>query len=359
MRAPAFWWRPQPTLEANLLCPLARLYGAIAARRLRQSPAGDAGVPVVCVGNFTVGGSGKTPAALAIAGLLAAAGETPFFLTRGYRGRLAGPVRVDAAAHRANDVGDEPLLLARACPTIVARDRRAGARLAVQEGASIVIMDDGLQNPSLRKDVAFAVVDAATGLGNGLCLPAGPLRAPLAAQWPHVDALILVGPGAAEAPLVEEAASRNKPVFRGRLEADKIAAASLGGRRLLAFAGIGFPEKFFATLEECGAIVVRRKRFSDHHPYSSEEIRALVAEAEAEGLAAITTEKDFARISGLAGIDSSRRAIAALPVRLLLSDEDAVRAMIEERVRRLPPRDVTRQQELRSRLGAGPHSQAL
>jgi tetraacyldisaccharide 4'-kinase len=278
--------------------------------------------PVICIGNFTVGGTGKTPAALAIARMLADRGERPFFLTRGYGGELAGPVRVDPTVHGPREVGDEPLLLARAFATIVARERPAGARLAVVSGATVVVMDDGLQNPSLAKDLSFALVDGATGTGNGLCLPAGPLRAALAAQWPHVDAVIVVGEGVAGESVARDAAKGGKVTITARLMPEADAAARLHGRRVLAFAGIGRPEKFFETLRACGAEVVRARAFPDHHPYRAEDIRALRAEAEADGLALVTTEKDFVRLAGLSDPGSPVREIEALPVRLVVDEEE-------------------------------------
>jgi tetraacyldisaccharide 4'-kinase len=287
-------------------------------------------VPVVCIGNFTVGGAGKTPAALALARILASEGRKPFFLTRGYGGRLAGPVHVDTAAHTAGDVGDEPLLLARAFPTIVAHERPAGADQAVQGGADVIVMDDGLQNSSLSKDLALAVVDGATGIGNGLCLPAGPLRAPLRAQWRKVDAVIVVGEGAPGAALARNAGARGKPVFRARLEPDAAVAGQMRGRKVFAFAGIGQPEKFFATLQRCGAVVVRRKSFPDHHPYGGDEIRAILAEAKAADLHVVTTEKDLVRLARLSDGAPPSGPIKALPVRLVFDNEKALRKLVRE-----------------------------
>lgn len=330
MRAPAHWWRQKPSPVAHLLRPPALLYGAVAGWRMRRS--GQAAeTPVVCVGNFTVGGAGKTPAALAVARMLATEGQQPFFLTRGYGGRLAGPVRVDPGTHHAADVGDEPLLLARAFPTVVARDRPAGAGLAAREGASAIVMDDGLQNSSLAKDLALAVVDGATGVGNGLCLPAGPLRAPLRTQWRKIDAVIVVGEGAPGAALAREAGARDKPVFRARFQPDPAAAGQLRGRKVFAFAGIGQPDKFFATLQRCGAVVVRRKPFPDHHPYSPDEICAIVAEAKAGDLHVVTTEKDVARLSRLSGA-APIGTIKTLPVRLVFDNDKALRTLLCERL---------------------------
>ena len=329
MRAPAFWWEPTPSLFAQFLRPPAAMYGAIAGSRMQQRGV-TLDVPVICVGNFTVGGTGKTPTALRLADLLTADGQRPFFLTRGYGGRLAGPVRVSPGHHGANDVGDEPLLLARAAPTIVARDRPQGAGLATREGASVIVMDDGLQNPSLAKDLALTVVDGATGVGNGLCLPAGPLRAPLAAQWQKVDALVVVGEGAGGAAVAHEAGARGKPVFRARIEPDGASAEQLRGQRVFAFAGIGRPEKFFATLQHCGATVVRSKSFPDHHAYTADEIATIVAEAATNDLAVVTTEKDFTRIGPLPG----GRTIKVLPVRLVFDDEQALRDLVRDRLSR-------------------------
>jgi tetraacyldisaccharide 4'-kinase len=195
MREPAFWWEA-PGLTSGLLSPLATVYGAITELRMAGA-AHDAGVPVLCVGNPTLGGAGKTPTAIAISKILAAAERRPFLLSRGYGGRLAGPISVDAIRHRAADVGDEPLLLARAAPTIVARDRAAGATVARAAGAGVVVMDDGFQSPGLRKDRSILVVDGRRGIGNGKVFPAGPLRAPLQAQLSRAQALLVIGPGAA------------------------------------------------------------------------------------------------------------------------------------------------------------------
>ena len=323
MRPPRFWSELRPSLMARLLRPAASLYGIVAGRRMGRTGE-QAGVPVICIGNFTAGGAGKTPTAITVACMLQRSGERPVFLSRGYGGRLAGPVRVDPARHGPRDVGDEPLLLARIAPTVVARDRPAGARLCAEAGASVIVMDDGLQNPSLHKDLALAVVDADAGVGNGLCLPAGPLRAPLAAQWPHVDAMVLVGDGAAGEAVSREAAAQGKPVLRARLVPDPAVAARLEGRRVLAFAGIGHPKKFFSTLERCGALLVRVREFPDHHAYSEKEVRALLEEARGDALLPVTTEKDLVRIAAL-GQDLAM-TITALPVTLAFANEEALRA---------------------------------
>ena len=325
MREPGFW-RHDGAIAA-LLSPLAAIYGGLAARRMAQSGA-RAGVPVICVGNFIVGGAGKTPTAIALAHMLIAEGGRPFFLTRGYGGRLSGPVRVEPG-HRARDVGDEPLLLARAAPTVVARDRVAGAARAVAAGADVIVMDDGFQNPSLHKDFALIVIDGEHALGNGRIIPAGPLRAPLAAQLERASALLVVGDAEAGAGEVASAArARGRPVLRGFLAPDPAAVAALAGRKTLAFAGIARPQKFFATLESAGIVAVLTRAFPDHHRYSRAEATALAQEAAREGLTLLTTEKDLARIEGDADAAPLAEAAMALPVKLAFEDADAVRALL-------------------------------
>lgn len=329
MRAPAFWWLPRSSLMANLLRPAASVYGAIAGHRMRQRGV-RAALPVVCIGNFTAGGAGKTPTALAVAEILDAAGESPVFLSRGYGGNLRGPVQVHPQ-HKAGDVGDEPVLLAAMAPAIIAADRPAGARLAHEIGATVLIMDDGLQNPSLRKDCTIAVVDGVTGIGNGLPLPAGPLRAPMPSQWPAVDAVLLIGAGAGGTSVADLARHWGKRVFRGHLAPSQELADTLRGRRVLAFAGIGRPEKFFETLRACGAIIEETRAFSDHHPYTLADLDELRRQAASRGLQAITTEKDFVRIAGLNG-PGAWTDLMVLPVRLHLHDENGMRNFILRKV---------------------------
>jgi tetraacyldisaccharide 4'-kinase len=258
MRAPGFYFR-RPGLAAFLLLPFAMAYGAAASWRMRRSGS-RASVPVICVGNPTLGGAGKTPAAIAIAQMLAAMGERPVFLSRGYGGGERGPVRADPARHSAREVGDEPLLLAGVFPTIVARDRVAGATLAAAQGASVIVMDDGFQNPALVKDLSLLMVDAATGIGNGDVFPAGPLRAPLHVQLAAAQALVRVGRGEASGFVEEQAKAAGLKVLAAELMPDPQIAARLKGKPLLAFAGIGHPEKFFATLRALGATIAECAR---------------------------------------------------------------------------------------------------
>jgi tetraacyldisaccharide 4'-kinase len=283
MRAPDFW--RHRGLAAALLSPLGALYGVSVALKAKLSKPFDPGLPVICVGNLTAGGSGKTPVAIAIAERLRARAEKPFFLTRGYGGSERGPAMA-TRAHSAAQMGDEALLLARAAPTIVASDRAAGARLAKEKGATVLVMDDGHQNFALRKSLSLVVVDAETGFGNGFQIPAGPLREPVTQGLARADAVVLMGDG------TPDLGGFSGPVLRARLTVDGRAFA---GKPVFAFAGIGRPEKFVASLEASGADVVGSCFFDDHHPYTEDEIVELRAIAGAAQL--VTTEKDFVRLS--------------------------------------------------------------
>lgn len=332
MREPEFWQR-RGTWQASLLKPLALAYGAIASARMRK-PGTRVAAPVLCVGNFHMGGAGKTQVALTLARLLRQMNRTPCFLSRGYGGALRGPLVVDPALHAARDVGDEPLLLTRAGMTIVARERAQGAALAMAHGADAIIMDDGFQNPSLHKDVSLIVVDAARGLGNHEVFPAGPLRAPLNAQLARTDALVVIGEGTGTDELIAGARARGIALFRAAIIADADAVTRLQGRRVLAFAGIGDPKRFFDTLRRLGADVAATKAFADHHMFSADELQALLTRAEREGLRLVTTEKDMARIAGDAHLRSFATQIDTLPVSLAFTDEAAFAAFIAARLTR-------------------------
>lgn len=338
LHAPRFWWR-RAGLASALLSPIGAVVGAIALRRMGQA-GGRIAAPVICIGNPTVGGAGKTPTAIALLSRLTARGARPFALLRGHGGTARGPLRVDTAAHGPAEVGDEALLLAAYAPTIVAGgDRLGGGRLAIAEGASHVVMDDGFQNPSLHKDVSLLVVDGAVGIGNGQVTPAGPLRAPLAPQLARADAVLVVGPGAAGERVAEAARNAGVLVLAGRLTPDPAAIAALNGRPLLAFAGIGRPEKFFATLRAEGLSLAAERAFADHHPYAPGEIAALAADAERLGAWLVTTEKDMARLSTPA-FAPLRSAIATVPVTLALDAPEALDALIARAEARFAARQV-------------------
>ncbi len=299
MRAPDFWWLPTPTLAARLLAPAGSIYGAVTAARMRCAGV-RAPVAVICIGNLVAGGAGKTPVALAIARMLEAGGHRPAFLSRGYgrqQQRNARDVlRVDPDRHGAAFCGDEPLLLAQLAPTYVSADRLAAARVAAREGATVVVLDDGLQNPALTKDFSIAVADGRAGIGNGLCLPAGPLRAPAARQWPFVSLLCIVGEGAAAHELAERARMAGVPVTSARLEPDAAVVTRLKDRPLLAFAGIGRPQKLFDTLAASGLAVVAQRAFPDHHAYTAHDLAALRRDADRAGAVLVTTAKDGVRL---------------------------------------------------------------
>jgi tetraacyldisaccharide 4'-kinase len=332
MREPAFWWR-KAGLSAGLLAPVAAAYGAVAAKRMRRAGV-PAGVPVLCVGNFTLGGAGKTPTAIMLARILGAAGETVFCLSRGYGGNATGAKCVDAHADHAREVGDEALLLAGVVPTIISRNRVVGAQLAMSQGAGVIVMDDGLQNASPAKDFTLAVVDGRRGIGNARVFPAGPLRAPLAAQLDHTDALLVIGGGDGAGDVTAAARARGLPVWHGRLVPDESAAAELKGRKVLAFAGIGNPDKFFDSAVEAGIAVARRKRYPDHHRFSAEEAAELIMQAEHDGLALLTTEKDKARMAGDPLTETLAGRVHVLPVTLVVDEIEELCGRVMATLRR-------------------------
>jgi tetraacyldisaccharide 4'-kinase len=328
MREPAFWYRPPSWISGSLL-PLGAVYGWIAGRRLQRQGV-DAGIPVFCVGNYHVGGAGKTPTVLALTKLLRDLGETPIVLSRGYGGRLHGPVQVDPARHVAADVGDEPLMLARTLAVVVARDRVDGAALARSLGASVILMDDGFQNPAIAKDASLIVIDGGRGLGNGKVFPAGPLRAPLAPQLARTDALIVIGDGAAATPVAAAVAAFGRPVLSAHIRADEASVAALGGKRALAFAGIGDPARFFNTLRRSGIEVVRERAFADHHPFSQGDIEVLSAEARRDALTLVTTEKDLARLQAAEGLPDWAREIVPFKVTLEFGDIAQLKKLVAQ-----------------------------
>jgi tetraacyldisaccharide 4'-kinase len=269
-----------------------------------------------------------------LARTFADAGARPFCLSRGYGGNVAGPKLVDAHKDIAAQVGDEALLIAAVAPVVVARDRVAGAAFARAQGADLIIMDDGLQNPSLMKDFTLAVVDARRGIGNGHIFPAGPLRAPLAPQLAQTDALLVGGDGANAETVVNQCRAHGLPVFHGRLVPDPAALAPLKGRRVLAFAGIADPEKFFATALEAGIAVTQRHAFADHHRYTAEEAAELIMRAEHSGLSLLTTEKDRARMTGEPVLQALASRAHTLRVTMLVEEADELRRRVTSKLRR-------------------------
>lgn len=315
MRTPDFW--NQDGLLPTLLTPVSLLYDLVARLDRRRGRQWRAPVPVICVGNLTAGGAGKTPTAMLAAELLIRAGIDVHFLSRGYGGKIAGPVQVDHQKHRAGEVGDEPLLLAALAPTWIARDRVAGAKAIVEAGAEAIIMDDGFQNTDLQKDFNILVIDGGFGFGNGRLLPAGPLREPVASGAARADfALIIHTDGDQRVSLL---LPPSLPVFEARV-VPAISAEGYGGRRVFGFAGIGRPEKFAATLRAIGADLVGFQAFPDHHVYREDEIMAVIEAAVAEDARAVTTAKDAVRLPALA-----REMVDIVDIDLQLDDVDAFR----------------------------------
>jgi tetraacyldisaccharide 4'-kinase len=285
MRAPDFWYA-EPGIAAGLLTPVGAAIDA--AGRLRRAVARPyrAPVPVICVGNLVAGGSGKTPVALSLAAMLTAHEIAVAIVMRGYGGKLAGPVRVDPEHHDAETVGDEALLAAAETACWVARDRAAGVRAVVADGAEAIILDDGFQNPHVAKDLSLVVVDAAAGFGNCRLIPAGPLRERVTAGLARADAVVLVGDGTAPA--------IDPPILRASLE--PVGGDRFAGAKVLAFAGIGRPEKFFASLRALSADIAGERSFPDHHPYRAAELAALRRDADATRARLVTTRKDWVRL---------------------------------------------------------------
>lgn len=320
MKAPAFWARGKGGVASALLSPVGAAYALAGAARRALTPASHVTAPVVCVGNLVAGGAGKTPTVLALADRLAATGLEPHILSRGYGGSKRGPHRVDPAADVAAEVGDEPRQMAQRWPVWVAKNRVAGARKAVAAGADIVILDDGFQNPSLFKDLSLVVVDAQYGHGNGRVIPAGPLREPLQVGLARADAMIVIGERSADGAM--PFAPKDLPVLRARI-APGPEAAALKGARVLAFAGIARPEKFFDTLRGVGAEVVEAEGFADHHPFSTAILHRLEARANALGARLVTTEKDAARLPTW-----FEPRVAVLSIALGFADPSAVDALL-------------------------------
>jgi len=329
---PGWWYRSAPTWGARMLVPVSRLWGAAAERRYRNGEAYRCPVPVICVGNFTAGGTGKTPLALLIAGELGALGARPAFLTRGYGGRISGPHWVVPGRDTAADVGDEPLLLARTAPTLIGCDRASGARAIVAAAArhGAIVMDDGLQNGALAKALTIAVVDGRRGVGNGLVIPAGPLRAPLAFQLSLADAVVVNRPEAT-GETGEESDFPDwlrhhfgGPVMRAWTRPAGDTSWVLG-QPLVAFSGIGAPERFFRLVERLGGRIVERRVFADHHAFTEKEARDLLASGRRHGATLCTTEKDWVRLASHGAMGTLRAEVRTIPIRLELDERDALR----------------------------------
>jgi len=332
------WWyvregRPGPVLHL-LLKPLSWVWAAATARRIARGRPVDPGVPVICVGNLTLGGTGKTPVVAALARRLSDAGRRPAILSRGYGGRLEGPVRVDPARHSAEETGDEPLMLAQALPGMdvwIARDRAAGALAAAGGGADVILMDDGHQNPSVLKTLSLVVSDGETRdgewpLGDGGVFPAGPLREPLAAGLARADAVVLLLPADLAEPDPDLVAALSGPVLlTARLEPE---APPPGGPQV-GFAGVGKPWKVERALRAAGCELADFAAFPDHAPWTPARLKALEALAAAHGAGLVTTTKDWVRLP-----PDWRARVTAWPVRAVFGDTAALDALLGRLPRR-------------------------
>lgn len=325
MKAPSFWDRSphRRGILTFILSPLGWVYAAATRRRMKRTGY-RSNVPVICVGNLNVGGTGKTPTTIFLAERLLRKSIKCHIVSKGYGGNIEGPVLVDPMAHKAEEVGDEPLLLSAFAPTWVSKNRAAGVRAAEEAGAEAILLDDGFQNPSVAKDLSIIVVDAAKGFGNGLCLPAGPLREPVEEGLSRADILLSIGPADAQADFSALWGSQiSVPHIRGRLEPLKM-GLDWSGQRVLAFAGIGNPEKFFATLRGEGADLAKTVALADHQPIPELLLNRLENEAMALGAQLVTTEKDQVRLPA-----THRHRVLALVVRLQIEQPDELDRRID------------------------------
>jgi tetraacyldisaccharide 4'-kinase len=327
MQTPKFWYNQKSSALSTLLAPLGQTYGLTHTLIQKFIRPWQAPIPVICVGNLVAGGHGKTPAALSIGNILKSNSKTVHFISRGYKGSLSGPLLVDPKLHTANEVGDEPLLLSEIAPTWIGANREASIILAHKMGAEIIIMDDGFQNPSVKKDLSIIVIDGEVGFGNGRLIPAGPLREDIAIGLSRASAVIIIGEDKldlkstlsnfATYPVQEPLkviTAQLKPIDNPQL---------LSKKKVLAFTGIGRPEKFFNTLTKMDCNIVGTKKFSDHHQYTKKEIARLHKIADIENAQLITTSKDYVRLTTL-----QQKNIVVLPVILDWEDSSSLGSLL-------------------------------
>ncbi len=336
--APPFWW-DKPNWRAYGLAPLSWIYGAVAGRRLLKAEPPKIPAPVLCIGNFTVGGAGKTPTAIAFAKAVKERGLHPGIVSRGYGGNYKGLHIVDPSADSARHVGDEPLLLARHAPVALCPDRLKSALELHQRGCDFIIMDDGFQSARLHTDFSLLVVDSTRGIGNGKVIPAGPLRAPLTDQMRKTDAVLRIGKGAEADFVVRQASRAGRAVYEAQLQPSS--SADVAGNRWLAFAGIGNPSKFFASVQQAGGEVAEGKTFPDHYSYQPDDIAKLIETAEKLGVGLITTAKDHVRLVTMSDVPNAFiRNLAVLDVDLAFERKDAIGRILDTAIERFKVRSI-------------------
>ena len=332
VKTPKFWFRKNHP-AALALAPLGMIYNLGVKARFAVTEPYDSKLPVICIGNFTVGGGGKTPLAVEIAGLLVEKGYKPVFLTRGYGGRTRGPHLVEPSQDSAADVGDEPLILADAAPVVVSADRVAGARFIEQMQADVIIMDDGFQNPSLHKDLSLVVVDEVTGVGNGLVFPAGPLRASLGFQLPKADALVISGPvpHGGEGAILQLEQNFKRQVLRVELVADGD-VDWLKGAQITAVTGIARPDKLYTSLENRGAIITQKHEFPDHHMFSEQDARKIMDAAKIDDKPIVMTQKDRVRLPETGARGELRKKAHVLHVKMQVHEPEKLTLLLEKTI---------------------------
>ncbi|WP_313031208.1 tetraacyldisaccharide 4'-kinase [Brucella sp.] len=336
--APPFWW-DKPNWRAYGLAPLSWIYGAVAGHRLLKAEPPKVPAPVLCIGNFTVGGAGKTPTAIAFAKAAKERGLHPGIVSRGYGGNYKGLHIVDPSADSARYVGDEPLLLARHAPVALCPDRLKSALELHQRGCDFIIMDDGFQSARLHTDFSLLVVDSTRGIGNGKVIPAGPLRAPLTDQMRKTDAVLRIGKGAEADFVVRQASRAGRAVYEAQLQPSS--SADVAGNRWLAFAGIGNPSKFFASVQQAGGEVAEGKTFPDHYSYQPDDIAKLIETAEKLGVGLITTAKDHVRLVTMSDVPNAFiRNLAVLDVDLAFERKDAIGRILDTAIERFKVRSI-------------------
>jgi len=325
--SPPFWWF-DPDWRAYALSPFAALYGAVASSRMNGAVREKVDLPVLCVGNLTVGGSGKTPVAIALAQAALAMHLQPGFLSRGHGGSSAEPHLVDKDHDVARHVGDEPLLLAAHAPVAVTADRAAGAKLLASQGCDFLIMDDGFQSARIHIDYALIVIDARYGVGNGFVIPAGPLRAPLVDQLRYVNGVLKMGEGDKADDVVRKTSRAGRPFFQAFARPKD--PDGLKGRRFLAFAGIGHPEKFFDSVVRAGGTVAVKRPYPDHHFFADDELRELAGTASQQGLELITTAKDAVRLRGISLPQGFSRLLTVLEIDAVFEVDGTASRIIDD-----------------------------